>query len=108
MQSATEILIAARELIADPAHWTQTFYARDADGIFTDVLDEAACKFCGYGAVLRATNSHDWTDASVRAAFLLERVVGPSFASWQDARKRTHSEVLAAFDRAIELARAGL
>ena len=87
-----ELLISARELIADPRAWIQGTYS-----VFM-VGTGQAC-YCGFGAlhaVARPTSCE--SDARRR----LNAVTGGDFMTWQDEPRRTHGEVLAAFDRAIE------
>lgn len=47
----SEILIAARDLIADPARWTQYASARDAEGKYVECDDEKAVCWCAMGAL---------------------------------------------------------
>jgi len=56
-----DVLIAARALIADPAHWTQGAYARQTDqfGDFAEVLSPDAKCFCALGALSRAAGIDD-------------------------------------------------
>lgn len=57
MQPSTRVRILekAREIIADPAHWTQGSYARDMGGHSVNVSDEGACSFCTLGAIRKAS-----------------------------------------------------
>ena len=85
-----EILIEARKRIERPECWTQhRFQDGDAycmSGAFF------ACHAAGPGAIGEALGH------------LHAIVGGRSVASWNDDPRRTHAEVLAAFDRAIESA----
>lgn len=49
--STLETLTKARELIADPDHWTKGVLARDDLDITTSTTSENACKWCSVGAV---------------------------------------------------------
>ena len=49
-----QVLINARALIADPAHWTSRSLARTADGHHVDWYDHSATKWCAVGAIYRA------------------------------------------------------
>jgi len=51
MKTAKDILVCARDLISDPARWTQGRFARKEDGNEVNPTDPAACKFCAYGAI---------------------------------------------------------
>jgi hypothetical protein len=62
MTKRSEILIAARTIIADPERWTQGHLARDSEGEIRRPDEPEACKFCAYGAVLYAAHrlgAHD-------------------------------------------------
>jgi hypothetical protein len=107
-QTVVEVLIAARELISVPERWTKSAYARSADGRPIGpcgVASQDAVCWCPVGAVDRLVE--DGTDLAAYALDYLQMVVGGGrVANWNDAQERTHAEVLAAFDKAIELARA--
>jgi hypothetical protein len=49
-----QVLINARALIADPAHWTRGALARSADDNYVDWYDRSATKWCAQGAIYRA------------------------------------------------------
>jgi len=97
-----ELLISARELIADPRAWIQDAYS------YFSHHKQIEC-YCGMGAVKRAlVVAGYWDDNAARlerewlAQVALNAVAGGCFIGWQDGAGRTHGEVLAAFDRAIE------
>lgn len=97
-----EVLKAARAFVDQPWKWTQGASARDVKGLSCHVEDVKAVCFCTLGAVSRALVVHNVTG---NAARLVRRMFGPEFTStvmWNDAPERTHAEVLAAFDAAIE------
>jgi hypothetical protein len=96
-QTAVEVLIAARELISVPERWTRGVYS------LIDENDEAVC-WCGAGAVYAAADRAGCNPEHARC--LLNDAVGTGYIIWNDDPNRTHAEVLAAFDKAIELARA--
>ncbi len=93
-----ETLKAARQLITDPAKWTQGEYARDADGNEVRAWSEDAACFCAYGAIQRVTGVED-----NEADFFLMRACTKKFEveviHLNDTH--THAEVLALFDAAI-------
>lgn len=103
-----EVLIEARRLIAEKG-WTQEVYSRDVCGrsSLTEEFDGNPVCFCADGAIRRATHMHQ---ARIEARAVLGKVVGARGVSgfevwrWNDEPGRTKEEVLAAFDRAIELA----
>lgn len=94
--TALEILKAAREKVA--AGWTQKFYFREVAGV--------GC-FCAMGAVNEAAVVAGYADHAGALDALKHAIDGVSEMSivhWNDRAGRTKDEVLAAFDRAIELA----
>lgn len=94
-----ETLKTARALVANG--WTQETFARDGSGSAVRSRAENAVCFCATGAISRACRSDH--DAYQLAYAAIERVVGEPPATWNDSRHRTQAEVVAAFDRAIEL-----
>lgn len=105
MSNPREILIAAREKITTPERWCQGAHARDEGGQTVLAKDPAACVWCIDGA-LWAVTRFTQTSARASASILLGEQIGAysanSIHKWNDAPERTHAEVLAAFDRAIE------
>lgn len=97
-----EILIVARDRISDPANWLNRC---------PDSEECSAGKHCAFTAI-------DWpvsSDARLKAEKIFVSTIGSRWqdgrltvrsiiAKWNDADNRTHGEVLAAFDRAIEAA----
>lgn len=122
MTTATpsQILRKARKLIADPEHWTQGSYAREAqNGASTTIASDRARCFCSIGALERAafdTSGYRllWNPRQVGSyraarACLFDALadIAPSFpvvVSFNDDLDTTHADVLALFDRAIALA----
>jgi hypothetical protein len=97
----SEILRAARKKIEKPECWTKDRAARRIDGKGTYEQDPRAVCWCMTGA----TAAVDLDDAGCSADTYLVMAVGEQFVpDWNDDPSRTHAEVLAAFDRAIELA----
>jgi hypothetical protein len=123
-RSTKAVLIAARDLISDPKHWTKGMLARKSKrGVELNVTDEDAACFCLAGAISRACGvdvypSKDGPLAQ-RAARKLAVAIDPDAASkaydswdmdyvifgFNDAGSRKHDDVLAALDRAIEACR---
>ena len=101
MTTTADILRDARALIDSPEKWTKHYEARDADGNETWYGDDRAVCWCAFGALFKA----GWYQPSLSDAVeALETVVGRIIDEWNDAPERTNAEVLAAFDRAIDLA----
>ena len=101
-----EILIAARAKIERPECWTQRAFAKTALRNKAKVDSPRAVCWCALGAIAAITREppHDVND---EVYWLLHRAMGlpddeMEVAGWNDASGRTHAEVLAAFDRAIE------
>lgn len=97
------VLRAARELIATPERWTQGANARDDKGnsYLTVSSANVVCR-CAYGAVLTA--SKGYTGQTRNAIYALEaaaRLRSECLSEWNDSKRRTHADVLAAFGRAI-------
>lgn len=98
--TSLQTLIAARELISEESRWTQGQYARDSAGHGSSPMSKTAVCFCSEGAILRVTRE---PNDVVLADRLLRKATGEPTYVFNDTR--THTEVLAAFDRAIELAK---
>lgn len=107
--STLETLIAARKLITPESAWACGRDSFDGGGRYVIPVSPLAVKWCAGGAILkvmgRATHNQD-SDFPVAWEFLadsldIERL---ELGEWNDTH--THEEVLAAFDAAIEKARA--
>jgi hypothetical protein len=91
--TAHEVLVKARNPIADPSWWCK--------GSYGGYKNEPKCAVGAMEAIVgeRATGS-------VESAFLkannIDREQFSCVEVWNDARGRTHAEVLAAFDKAIQ------
>jgi hypothetical protein len=100
-----DILVRARALIEPDGRWTQDAWARDSDGARVLPLDGSAVCWCPLGAIERAA-APDW-NFRLGAEEVLRYVTGGwPINRWADAPKRTHPEILAGFDAAIERAKA--
>lgn len=102
--SPADVLLAARDLIAEPERWTRGVPARDTEGFEVGVTNTAAAQFCMVGAVMHVTR-RDCVDFGVydKCWPYLGQACGGSITGFND--RRTHADVLAAMDRAIELAK---
>jgi hypothetical protein len=111
-----EVLIAARSLISDPARWTRDAYARTAGGCEIRDSHPDAASWCASGAIWRTVTgavedglfawSEERSHAIHAAHALLSKAAGQR--GIKDTNDNgTHAEVLAMFDRAIQLARSG-
>jgi hypothetical protein len=104
-----QVLIDARALIADRAHWTSGTLARNADGHHVDWYDHSAAKWCAMGAIYRAAYDlvGDPKEATRIGNKVAQRVCPPR---WLHGRLPTindglgHAAVLALFDKALQAA----
>lgn len=90
--TAVEVLVAARGLIDTPEKWF---------GGGSGELREG--QLCAWQAIDKAASDR-YSPLVLR---FFRSAIQSGIVDWNDAPGRTHAEVLAAFDRAIELARAG-
>jgi len=107
-----EILIAARAKIERPECWTQKAFAKTAKKNKAAPSSPRAACWCILGAVSAVTHDNPNLPATSPITLSLAAAVGvDAYAEcvimWNDERARTHAEVLAAFDRAIEAASIG-
>lgn len=106
-----ELLINAKAVIQDPAHWVQEKLAVDASGLSTACRKPDACRWCAMGAML---NQSDGTGAMRKAERLLtaqaEALLDFKGLTHKDNAitavndKLTHADVMTMFDKAIESA----
>lgn len=103
--SEIEVLREARRLIAEVG-WTQGTFARNAGGADVSPRSPQATCFCAAGAIIRANDGCDMGFSSPGIS-AVEHVIDERWIdAWNDREERTRDEVLAAFDRAIQLAEA--
>lgn len=81
----------ARDLIEEPRHWRKRSYG----------AWPWSRSWCGIGALRKVALGTLEYDPAYR---ILNSVAPPYFSVWNDAPERTHADVMAAFDRAIDLA----
>ena len=96
-QAVVDCLVAARKRIENSANWGK------GNEVFAE--DPKNNKDCAQWAIyrVRGIDHGTYVDGAIR---LLKRGAGVThLVEWNDAPERTHAEVLAAFDKAIELAR---
>lgn len=99
--TVVEVLTCARELIADPKHWTKDTLARNSAGLVVDVNSPDACQYCSMGAIIKCAPSTDMRGVDYTAMDALSRVVVVPVPAFNDRDATTHDDVLAAFDKAI-------
>ncbi len=94
-----ETLKAARQLISDPAKWTQGELARDADGNETNPNYDSATCFCAHGAIQYFTKDETLSEADRLLIAVCSDEHDCYVEEFNDTH--THAEVLALFDAAI-------
>ncbi len=102
-----QVLINARALIADPAHWTRGTLACTANGRRVEWHDQSATKWCAMGAIYRA--AYDLVGNPQEATRIGNEVaknVSPTrwFRGGLPAINdmRGHAAVLKVFDKALQ------
>ena len=114
-QTVLSVLTQVRELLTPEGCWTQDAFGRDATGEKCPARSESCACWCLVGAIQAVCPSPSTRGAVYeRLATVLGVAVDYSDSSsgdthndgqiieWQDAPARTHAEVLAALDKAIE------
>lgn len=98
---AADMLRAARARIADPKNWTQGALARDSNGREAPEASEKAVCWCARGAYYAEDFSSFYGGEE-----MLDLAAMELFDSYVENVNdyRQHSDVLALYDRAIELA----
>lgn len=97
MKTSVEILTEARTLVAREDGWIQNNFQKECSG--------QMC-YCSVGAVDKAANSNvDFSSFDRALRFLYEVTGAEVLSQWNDKPERTQAEVVAAFDKAIELAK---
>lgn len=102
MSAVADKLAEARKLIE--AGWTQDAYARGKSGREVDPLGRGGVCYCAAGAIMHAENCGIFV-FSDGFHFLKRAIGGGNVYDWNDHRKRTQAEVIAAFHEAETLAR---
>ena len=99
---AKQILIDARKLIEAPERWTQHTYAKTKNGLEVSSRDRRAVCWCSAGAYNKVTEDMDYS--SPKALLAWDALVSATGIVTKFNDTHTHAEVLAAFDKAIEMA----
>lgn len=97
-----ELLKAGKEVIQDPNKWSRGSMARKGDGTPTYESDPDATRWCSIGILYKLMPKLG--PKYEEADHLLREASGSAeyFGFWQDSH--THAEVMAVWDRAIQLA----
>jgi len=106
-----DLLETARDVIADPRHWTKGAIARNEHERTVDPnCDDAQC-WCALGAIAKATPEDYEAECRlitrVQNALwgMYEEWIGRPLADFNDAAGVAHGAVICVFDRAIADAR---
>ena len=101
----SELLIKAKAVIADPKHWTQGSYAKDAEGRNVGPAD-AVC-WCSLGALHAVAHEENTYNTRFAATRYLARVSADcgydDISDFND--NSSHKVVMKAWDKAIKLAK---
>jgi hypothetical protein len=99
VDAALAVLGRAREIVSDERRWCKRSYAATWLGIPVFVGSRFARRFCALGAIQHAGRKLRLPVDS--AIWALEGQTVRPVADWNDDKRRTHPEVVAAFDAAI-------
>lgn len=99
--SIVQVLTEARSMIEKG--WTQGWFAKTADGERVLEKNPKAVCWCMAGAYW--ATAPDWSARNDAEGFLRQATGDESITNWNDTPGRTQQEVLAAYDKAIELAK---
>jgi hypothetical protein len=103
-----QVLINARNLISDPAHWTRSFLASNAAGYPVAWDDPSAVKWCAMGAIYRG--AYELVSSKEEATRIGKEVAKGIAPIWFGRSLMTmndmlgHTAVLARFDRTLAAA----
>ena len=97
----SKVLLKAMDVIATPDKWTKGAFARDTSGDAVGAFSSHAVCFCSLGA-LKKTGGYG---AGLATHYLSQAVpFRNSVASFNDAKKTTHADVMEKFMTAYFLA----
>lgn len=103
----SELLTKAKALIADPKHWTQGWYAKDAKGHSTVPSTPNAVCWCSVGAIDKVAREENTYSPKLEAAKYLTKVSAEcGYSGIPDFNdSSSHETVMKAWDKAIKLAK---
>jgi hypothetical protein len=100
VDAAVAVLARAREIISDERRWCKRAFAFTWLDIPVPVGSRYARRFCALGAIKRAARELGLPVGAASRA--LEWQTVRPVADWNDDKVRTHTEVVAAFNAAID------
>jgi hypothetical protein len=100
VDAAVAVLARAREIISDERRWCKRAFAFTWLDIPVPVGSRYARRFCALGAIIRAGRELGLSVGAASRA--LEWQTVRPVADWNDDKVRTHTEVVAAFNAAID------
>lgn len=95
------ILKKARRLLSKPERWAKGHSAYDAYGGHVNITAKTAVKFCAVGAIVKSAGEEWFNIHAMWLSNYLSIMLGQSIVVWNDHPRRTHAQVLRAFDKAI-------
>ena len=103
----SELLTKAKAVIADPKHWTQDVYAKDAKGQSTGPSTPDAVCWCSLGALHAVAHEENTYNTRFAATRYLARVSAEcGYSDVSDFNDNSsHETVMRAWDKAIKLAK---
>lgn len=102
--TVAEVLSRAADLIEPERAWTQGCEARDVDGVeLVDYSGTDAICWCVGGAIWKAADDVGYKNPNVAMRFLESLLDVCNVPEWNDAPKRTQSEVVAKLREAAAL-----
>ena len=99
IKAAVAVLVRARALIAEEQRWCKRSFARTWFDIPVPVHWRLARRFCAVGAIERAGHELGFSTKDAISALTWQTVL--PVPDWNDDTRRTHAEVVVAFDAAI-------
>lgn len=105
MNNITDILVKAKALIDTPEKWIKGSNAEDGNGVVVSLEDKRAVCFCTVGAVLRVSEDIGVECAALDLLYSFVKGEYDDIPEWNDTYNRTHAEVMAVFDKAIEISK---
>lgn len=103
---ALRMLLAAREWLSDPSHWSKGTYYRDANGAMIEDFDAPMVvgSTCAWGALYHANGLRLLAREGLAAEATL--FAAGHVPTINDRPETTHADILALYDRAIAARRA--